>query len=119
MANGKAHMLVGGAVGLGLYFIHHRVIHDQELTLEGVIGSFSFGAVGGLMADILEPASNPRHRKFFHSITFATIALLGKDHVCQLLKLAVEDQRYLDWFLTCYGSHLYLDAQTPMGLPIL
>jgi len=119
MANGKTHLMVGGTVCLALYVIHHKFVNDQDLTIEGVLGTFSFGAVGGLMADRLEPATNPHHRKFFHSMVFAAIALLGKDRVCQVFNLTGDGKRYFDWFLSCYGSHLFLDAQTPMGLPIL
>ena len=118
MADGRTHMMVGGAVGLALYIAHHKFVYDQELTFGGAVGSFSFGAVSGLMADVLEPATNPHHRKFFHSIVFAAVALFGKDQVCQFFNLTEDGRRYLNWFLSCYGSHLFLDAQTPMGLPV-
>lgn len=119
MANGKTHMMAGGAVGLGLYVAHHKFIHNNELTLNGIVGSFCFGAISGAMADKLEPATSPYHRQFFHSITFAAIAFFGKERVCQSLNLTEDEQRYLDWFIASYGSHLFLDAQTPMGLPII
>lgn len=120
MANGGTHIVVGGLLVLGLYAIDQKWIKKEDLTLEGIIGSFALGAVGGAMADWLEPAfRDPNHRQFFHSVILAAVVLLGKDKLYELFKLDESGKKCFDWFLGAYGSHLALDWTTPKGLPII
>jgi len=119
MANRNTHMLVGGAVVLGLYIIQKKLIQQEDLTLKGVVGSFAAGAVLGLGADILEPAKHPNHRQFFHSVGFSGLMLWARDGVRKSPTIDEVSKRYFDWALCAYGSHLLCDSQTPKGLPFI
>lgn len=119
MANGGTHIVVGGFLVLGLYVIDQKWIKKEDFTFEGIVGSFALGAVGGAMADWLEPSfRNPHHRQFFHSVIPAAVVLLGKDKLYELLKLDEPGKKCFDWFLGAYGSHLALDFGTKRGLPV-
>ena len=120
MANGGTHMMVGGGLVLALYVIDQKLIKKEDLSFEGIVGSFVLGVVGGAMADWLEPAfHNPNHRQFFHSLIPALVVLWGKDKLYEFLKLDEQGKKKLDWFLGAYGTHLALDFVTPKGLPII
>ncbi|HZS04820.1 MAG TPA: metal-dependent hydrolase [Blastocatellia bacterium] len=148
MANGKTHCQFGRVTGiaatLGLNYYEGRPI-----TFGEVAGSVFGTELGYRLPDMLEPATSPRHRSFFHSQVFAVGAatLAGPAALQQrerLLAWAEEFDaqarmaeglealwlyvkafccRLLAGFLVGaivgYGSHLLLDALTPMGLPVL
>lgn len=119
MANGPVHILVGGGLVTGLYILNKRLIKNEELKPEGLLGSFCLGAAGGMLADILEPATSPCHRRFFHSIVFAAIIVFGKDRFYQMMNFTDEQKRYFDWLIAAHFSHLALDARTAKGLPFI
>ena len=119
MANRNTHMLVGGVLILGLYIAHTKLMQKEELSLKGVIGSFTTGAVIGLAPDLLEPAEHPNHRQFFHSIGFSALLLWARTGVHGSPTLNVEFKRYFDWMISAYASHLICDGQTPKGLPFI
>lgn len=110
-------MALGGSITLALYIIYKKLIKKEELTLGGVAGSFSLGIIGGALPDLIEPATNPNHRQFFHSVALILVAILGKEKLYEILGLNERMRRYFDWFLSAYGSHLICDARTPKGLP--
>ena len=78
MPNYKEHanmgVIVGGIAGMAINFIsqtrqtnnnENQKFNLSELLLSGVGGAI-IGKIGGVLPDILEPANNPHHRKFFH-----------------------------------------------------
>jgi len=76
----------------------------------------------GTLPDILEPALNPNHRRFFHSLGFA--GLLGYG-AYKLYKWQPEDENYqlLKQIGLVIGAayliNLAMDATTPKSLPII
>lgn len=130
MPNFEKHVSSGAKIGIlaGLILnTVHQFKHIQngkkskfdltELVLSGVGGAVA-GTVGGILPDKLEPAYDPNHRKFFHSITMGTALGFGlyplhKSNLPDLAKgiLTVGTIGYL--------SHLALDSQTPKGLPLI
>jgi len=112
-------MLVGGVLVLGLYIANKKLIKKEALTLEGVIGSLAVGAIAGALPDLIEPASNPNHRQFFHSIGFGVLLLLVRANLYKSNALDERYRTYFDWIMVAYGSHLFCDIQTPKGLPII
>lgn len=118
MANCRTHILVGAGVGLAVALSDHDK-HQQEQS--PVLGAI-IGAFAGKLPDILEPALNPNHRQFFHSITF--VGMLG-----YVLKKTYdwkpEDnfEKVIRLMALCAGvgylSHLALDATTPKSLPLV
>ena len=87
-----------------------------------VVASGGFAALCGSLPDLLEPATHPGHRQFFHSVAFAGILAAGlyqtyhwrpDDPVHRLIRgtILVAGGAYL--------VHLAMDATTPKSLPLL
>lgn len=130
MPNKGTHIAAGaglGALVLGIWDLmdqHQKIKRGEQVQLDwgqvavnGFIGSVVGGAFG-VLPDVLEPATNFDHRRFFHSLTFA-IAAAGGIH--QLLKRIQNPmvRRLVIVAAVGYGSHLGLDAQTVQGLPTI
>ena len=130
MPNKGTHLAAGaglGALVLGIWDLvdqHQKIKRGEQTQLDwgqvavnGFIGSVVGGAFG-VLPDVLEPATNFDHRRFFHSLTFA-IAAAGGIH--QLLKRIQNPmaRRLVIVAAVGYGSHLGLDAQTVQGLPAI
>lgn len=62
-----------------------RVRLDLGRTLALTFGAYAVGSVSGTWPDVLEPATNPRHREFCHSwtafglLSWGTFQLLQSD----------------------------------------
>ena len=119
MANGKTHIVAGCVAGLAVACIDK----DEEKSLaHNPLVAIPVGGIFGKLPDILEPATNPHHRQFCHSIV--VLAGIGyglkkaydwkpennKEALCRGLIL-VAGAGYL--------SHLLFDATTPMSLPLI
>ncbi|MDD4894181.1 MAG: metal-dependent hydrolase [Candidatus Omnitrophica bacterium] len=113
MASRGTHLVVGGAAGLGVYGFD-KWKKKEDWTLLGVAGAILLGMFIALLPDIIEPAVNPNHRQFFHSLAFLIVLLflynkLGRDEFEKLV------------FKIIIGgcvSHLAVDATSPRGLPL-
>lgn len=71
------------------------------------------GGIGYIVAclpDILEPASNPHHRKIFHSLLALGVFIVVT---------AKTENPLLKTLAASYTSHLILDGLTPFGLPLI
>ena len=130
MANFRKHLEIGAIIGtitaivlyLVRYFKEHRRNPDYRFGfwkfIQSVLAGGALGALSGIVTDKIEPATNPNHRGFFHSITFwfalsvATYKLLfERDVDCLCKELVVIG-------FAGYSSHLMLDMQTPKSLPL-
>jgi membrane-bound metal-dependent hydrolase YbcI (DUF457 family) len=147
MANRAVHHAWGVGTGLATGLIFAPKEDTGGLVAE-VFGAGVGGAVGGRLADVLEPALSPNHRKIAHSGLAAAglfrAAYAGWPARCRELAgvcrtrsadvgRTVEQRQNdrleeLSWrflaglvegFLAGYASHLVLDASTPQGLPLL
>jgi membrane-bound metal-dependent hydrolase YbcI (DUF457 family) len=130
MPNKSTHLKAGamtGAVAGGLYsYIKQRAQINQgkkhdidwgELIGYGILGMV-LGTAGGALPDLIEPATNPHHRSFFHSVVCGSAVTIGSYQLVQndfadILKLSSTSVS------TGYVSHLVLDAKTPYGLPLM
>jgi membrane-bound metal-dependent hydrolase YbcI (DUF457 family) len=114
-------MAVGAVVAIAASFFIKRGNGDPiKITDIGLMGLAGKG--GGRLPDLLEPATSPNHRQFFHS--FTTLSLTGaalyktykwepEDEFGEILRLIAIAG------LGAYISHLVLDSSTPKGLPIV
>ncbi len=118
MSGRAMHIVAGVSAGVAIYGII-KSVRKEEWTFEGAAGSGLLGALGGMLPDILEPATNPCHRQFFHSLLFGAVLLFGKEMVFEALKLSDEQKVLFNSLLGGYSSHLVLDALTPKSLPIV
>src|SRR2546425_7524563 len=116
MANARAHVIIGaGAATIG--WIAYCEARGRPLrSIEGVLVAL-LGGIGGLLPDLLEPATNPNHRRFFHSLVTA-VSLAGANHyVWQQPAISLSKKAALGITSAGYLSHLLADARTPKGLP--
>ena len=115
--NSKGHMIVGGLIGLGGYLAYKHV-KNESASLVGALASLLGGAFAGLLPDLLEPATNPYHRSFFHSKILSLMMLFGNFKVWQNENLDERVKWALSIFLSAYSSHLIADGGTKKGLPL-
>ena len=76
----------------------------------------------GTLPDIVEPATSPHHRQFFHSIAFATLLGYGVYKLYQWdPKTPQEEMLRLVGLIAggAYLIHLALDATTKRSLPLI
>ena len=88
------------------------------MTLYG-LGGAGIGAVAGVLPDIIEPATNPNHRKLFHSVLTGAAVTYGMYKGNTSENLNHEAKTTINIVGSAYLSHLVLDSGTPKGLPII
>src|SRR5258708_4449313 len=121
MANFKTHCIAGVTLGITLNLTKQwaQKTHNPEREFDWS-EMLAWGALGGTAAslpDLLEPATSPNHRSFFHSLAVGTLILfiiLGRASK----EFRPDVQEFLRVTGFSYLSHLALDIITPMGLPI-
>jgi membrane-bound metal-dependent hydrolase YbcI (DUF457 family) len=115
MENGADYLTVGVLIGLTM------TSFDQRQGINPVL-AISDSTAFAKRPDWLEPATNPHHRQFFHSISFLAVITLGikkvfdrkpEDNLGQVLRLMTlcADDGYL--------RHLVLDLLTPRSLQLV
>lgn len=109
MSNSLEHMSIG-AISTGIGYLIKEKSLNKIPNKENLLGSLILGGFMGLLPDILEPANNPQHRQFFHSIIMGLITMGIKNE---------NYQKLLDLSKYGYLSHLALDALTPASLPLI
>lgn len=76
----------------------------------------------GTLPDIIEPASHPNHRQFFHSHAFAGVVGYGVYRTWKW-ETETENQKWVKTALLAIGGaylvHLLMDSGTPKGLPAI
>ena len=119
MSNAATHFMAASVTGMSFVVAEH--VTDSESKSNPVM-ALAFSILGGKLPDIIEPATSPHHRKFFHSVAVMLAVGWG-------VKQAYEWTPETSWEKFArlalifggvgYISHLALDATTPMGLPLL
>lgn len=131
MASGKKHFATGFLIGAAYsgvknYFQQQKLQNEilnykfnwVELALKMLFGG-TVGGVAGVLPDVIEPAINPGHRKSFHSIAAAVIATIAANKANKSKAISSEAKEIINISAIAYGSHLFLDSQTPSGIPII
>lgn len=117
--NATAHRVTAGAA-IGLYLAGQET-ERGERTMLPIFGGLA-GSVFTCLPDVLEPATSPNHRDFFHSLAFAGLLVGG---LIKLHRWEPEENwhRFLRQVGLLAGSayiiHLALDATTAKSLPLL
>lgn len=62
------HLWLGGVSGF-LAEVLLAYLNEEELILEKIFAAVFGGVIGAGMPDWIEPAVNPHHRSFMHSVT--------------------------------------------------
>jgi inner membrane protein len=98
-----------------------REAKKGETTLEPVAD----GAIAALftnLPDVLEPATSPNHRAFFHSLAFAAMLGIGLHKLSQWEPRTEQDRFWKNLGMlagSAYLIHLALDFTTRRSLPII
>ena len=118
MANRKRHVNWGVASALTIdattQLYNIRTGRQQEFNFWELCGAGLVGYAGGVVADVLEPATSSWHRKSFHSVGAGTLLTIS---AFQPKNSTTVQGRLLLSFSAAHLSHLILDSQTPRGLP--
>jgi membrane-bound metal-dependent hydrolase YbcI (DUF457 family) len=119
MPNGNAHRLIAALAVGGTCFVNES--HEEEITGKPFVNA-SIAALATNLPDLIEPASNPHHRQFFHSIAFGSIVAAAGFKLYQW-QPEEEWEKILRQILLAgcggYLVHLVADSFTPRGLPLL
>lgn len=117
MPNKNTHSILG-MLSSSLTYIIDCNRRNQNPEPEEILVAAVGGAGTGVTPDVIEPADNPHHREFFHSLLLG--AGVGKG-VQEIDRLALtEKQKAMATSLSAgYLSHLVADATTPKGLPLV
>jgi inner membrane protein len=117
--NAAAHQLTAcAAVGL---FLADREQRAGNSTLQPLAGGLA-ASVFTKLPDLLEPATSPNHRQFFHSLLFASFLGVG---LYKLRQWEPQDGADKAWktlgmiAISGYLIHLALDATTAKSLPCI
>jgi len=119
MPNATAHK-TGAAIAVGVAAA--AATHSQNYTLEKSLTASALAYQLGTLPDRLEPATNPNHRQFFHSLAF--LGLVGTG-MYKLYRWEAENEmdKLARFALLvaggAYATHLLMDLSTPKGLPVL
>ena len=73
MANRKQHLAFGAAAGAAGY-VAFVWIEQKQFSWAELLGYILGGSLGAMLPDMVEPATHPNHRSFFHSQIFAVLA---------------------------------------------
>lgn len=118
MSNALAHRT--GAAVMVCGFLLAQEKQEGKNTLVPIGGSL-LAAFCTNIPDLLEPATNPHHRQFFHSVAFVELVLWGMYKLSEW-KPETDAEKLLRFCLLIAGAsilaHLVMDSGTPRSLPM-
>ena len=119
MPNAGKHAMIGFAVGaLGYAIVKH--IQGEEIDVGNALGWGIVGAGVALLPDMIEPSSlGPMHRSFAHSAVAAGMVTYATKAAWENPNLTNDHKAIATSVGAAYLSHLFLDATTPAGLPLI
>lgn len=119
MPKANVHSVAGAAAGAAWCVIYYRK-SGIKIKLPDLLVASAVGLAGGLLADLIEPALDPNHRKFAHSILVAIglVVLIGLI-LRNSVSISEEQSLALGSMMVAYLSHLMLDSATPRSIPLM
>ena len=118
MGDQTEHGILGALISLAAY-VSYKTKKNTPVTIYGVLGSLLLGGLAGVLPDILEPANNPSHRSFFHSISLLVMLAYGNQKVWKSQNLTDEQKLVVSLLSSAYASHLLSDSSTPKSIPFI
>ncbi len=114
--------LIAGAIDIIEQLGHQKNNPEQKFDFKRLIKNIAIGSLCGLatstLPDIMEPAINSHHRKFFHSLTFLALLLYG-NYKLKSGNFPPEIKKIINALSVGYGLHLAADVTTPRSLPLI
>jgi membrane-bound metal-dependent hydrolase YbcI (DUF457 family) len=112
------HGILGALISLGLYGLY-KYTRRENPTIRGALGSVVLGGFAGVLPDLLEPATSPNHRSFFHSSILVSALAYGNQKLWQSRTLTSDQKLAISLFSVAFGSHLVSDSATAKSIPII
>lgn len=112
------HAIVGALTGLVTYRLH-KLNENEAPTIQGALGFILLGGFAGVLPDILEPATSPNHRSFFHSAALLLMLAHVSQKAWESQNLTDVQKLVISAFTSAYGSHLLSDSLTPKSIPLV
>jgi hypothetical protein len=123
MPSKREHNVKGLLISEGFECLLIKIEGKDIFSKEGMcrIGSNAVGSIIGSSApDKFEPAYSPNHRSVFHSAgALGASSYLSYKAITKTKNLHPALGSFLRGSSIGYTSHLFLDASTPKGLPLL
>jgi len=118
MPTNPEHALTGGIVGF-LCYLGNCGVSNSKPSLGGAITSSVIGGIGGMLPDLIEPPTNPNHRRFFHSASLGSLMTYLLKNIADSTTTS-QDAKLISAILgLSYLSHLAEDSITDKGIPLI
>lgn len=120
MPNLNQHLGISAVVSAGTYLFMCRY-YGRKPAFGEFLACEAVGLAAGVAPDMLEPATDPNHRAFGHSLTLGTgLARFGIVRCCRENADWEEFTKIVSAVaIVSYAVHLIADSCTPKGLPLL
>ena len=118
--NAKAHALIA-TVGVGGVLACVKPNAQAQRLPHPIVGG-GFAAFFASLPDLLEPATSPNHRQFFHSVAFAALLGYGLYKIYEWHPEQRFEQFLRDLTLIAGGAyltHLIVDSLTTKSIPFV
>lgn len=118
MSSRSTHVMTGC---LSAFTFYMSLVEVPEDPMDLII-LFGAGHFGGRMPDLLEPATNPHHRKFFHGLLVLLLLAYGIKKLIDWAPRSATERVVKVGLIAAavgYASHLLLDSLTPRSIPIV
>jgi len=112
------HAIIGALISLGGYGLYKRWKQETP-TIKGALGSIILGGVAASLPDLIEPADNPNHRSFFHSLALLAMLAQGNQKIWESQNLTENQKLAISLFSAAFGSHLLSDSGSAKGIPLI
>ncbi len=116
--NSNEHSIFGGIATFLANCLIQKKEHGQ-IDLGRAIGCGLLGSFVSLLPDIFEPATNPNHRKFFHSISSGASLIILINYIKNNWNISEQAKEFWISMILAYESHLATDLTTPKSLPLI
>ncbi len=120
--NAKQHACIGVIAGagytVGKYLWKKQKEPNHKFPWGQLAVNIGLGLAFATLPDWIEPATNPNHRRFFHSLAAGGLVCYGMygKHTQNLDVNLLDCMRSIGF---TYLSHLAADATTPKSLPLI
>ncbi|MFZ0004591.1 MAG: metal-dependent hydrolase [Methanoregula sp.] len=111
-------------IGILVFFVYAYLLHGiQSITIGYFVLGFCAVIIGSILPDILEPATNSKHRGIFHSwgALKCIVCIFGISALTDLVLALPESTKVMVFPVSCcalgYSFHLLADSTTRRGLP--